>query len=81
MKKLNQIVKERFDYDVAALAPYTDEQSTQMLTDLIYASGLTSRISVMEGVKGSEEIKLLTSEPALQAATECGWTPEGGMIS
>jgi len=69
MKKLNQLVRERFDYDVEALAPYTDAQSTQMLTDLIYASGLTSRISIMENVKGSEDIKLLTSDPALQAAT------------
>jgi len=80
MKKLNQLVRERFDYDVEALAPYTDAQSTQMLTDLIYASGLTSRISIMENVKGSEDIKLLTSDPALQAATSCGWTPEGGVI-
>lgn len=80
MKRLNQIVKERFDYDVEALAPYTDAQSTQMLTDLVYASGLTGRISVMENVKGSEEIKLLTSDPALQAATSCGWTPSGGVI-
>jgi hypothetical protein len=80
MKKLNALVKERFDYDVEALAPYTDAQSTQMLTDLVYASGLTSRISVMEGVKGSEEIKVLTSDPALQAAASCGWTPSGGVI-
>jgi len=80
MKRLNQLVKDRFDYDVEALAPYTDAQSTQMLTDLVYASGLTGRISVMENVKGSEEIKLLTSDPALQAATACGWTPSGGVI-
>jgi len=80
MKKLNAIVKERFDYDVEGLAPYTDAQSDQMLTDLVYASGLTSRISIMENVKGSEEIKVLTSDPALQAATSCGWTPSGGVI-
>lgn len=80
MKKLNQIVKERFDYDIDELAPYTDEQSTQMLTDLVYSSGLASRISVMEGVKGSEKIKLLSSDPALQAATSCGWNASGGII-
>ena len=80
MKRLNQIVKERFDYDVSGIGSYTDEQSTQMLTDLVFASGLTSRISVMENVKGSEKIKLLNSTPALQAASACGWTPSGGII-
>lgn len=80
MKRLNQIVKERFDYDVSGIGSYTDEQSTQMLTDLVFTSGLTSRISVMENVKGSEKIKLLNSTPALQAASACGWTPSGGII-
>lgn len=80
MKKLNQIVKDRFDYDVSGLAAYTDAQSTQMLTDLVFASGLTSRISVMENVKGSEDIKLLNSTPALQAAASCGWNASGGAI-
>lgn len=80
MKRLNQIVKERFDYDVSGIGSYTDEQSTQMLTDLVFSSGLTSRISVMENVKGSEKIKLINSTPALIAATSCGWNPSGGVI-
>ena len=80
MKKINQSIKEKFSYDVDGLAPYTDAQSPEMLTDLVYAGGLSSRISIMENVKGSEEIKLLTSSPSIQAGTACGWTPEGGVI-
>lgn len=80
MKRLNQVVKEKFDYDVSDLAAYTDEQSQSMLTDLVYNSGLMGRISVMENVKGSEKIKLLESSPALQAATTCGWTASGGVV-
>lgn len=80
MKKLNDIVKDRFAYDVSDLTAYTDEQSTNMLTDLVYNSGLTSRISVMENVKGSEKIKLLTSEPTVQAASSCGWNASGGVV-
>lgn len=80
MKKLHDVIKDKFDYDVSGLTAYTDEQSEDMLTDLVYASGLTARIAVMEGVKGSEKIKLLESDPALQAASSCGWTASGGVV-
>lgn len=80
MKKLHDVVKDRFDYDVTGLTAYTDEQSEDMLTDLVYNSGLTSRINVMENVKGSEEIKLLTSAPTLQGASACGWNATGGVV-
>lgn len=79
-KHLFNYVKRRFDYDVTALEPYVDEQSTDIMTDLIFNSGLTSRISVMDGVKGSEKIKLLDSDPLLQSAEACGWTPSGGVV-
>ena len=79
-RTLKSVVKQRFDYDVTELAPYTDEQSTEILTDLIFNAGLTSRISVMENVKGSAKIKLLASEPVLQSAEACGWTPTGGIV-
>jgi len=80
MKSLKDTIRERFDYDVTGLASYTDEQSTEMLTDLVYNAGLTTRISVMENNKGSEEIKLLTSSPTLQAASSCGWNATGGIV-
>lgn len=80
MKRLHDVIKDKFDYDVTGLASYTDEQSQEMLTDLIYRSGLIQRLSVMEGVKGSEKIKLLESDPALQGASACGWTASGGIV-
>lgn len=80
MKNLKDTLKDKFDYDVTGLAAYTDEQSTEMLTDLIYNSGLTTRINIMENVKGSEEIKMLTSTPTLQAASACGWNAVGGVV-
>lgn len=80
MKTLQTVIKDKFDWDVSGLAAYTDAQSTDMLTDLVYSAGLTTRINIMENVKGSEEIKLLESNPTLQAATNCGWTPTGGVV-
>ena len=77
---LKQSIKRRFNYDVSELEPYIDAQSTDIFTDLVYGAGLTSRITVQENNKGAEYIKILTSEPSLQAATTCGWTPMGGII-
>jgi len=75
-----EVIKQEFDYDVDDLDPYVDEQSPEIMEDLINASNLKSRVSVMDNVKGSKLIKIKTSQPTLQAAEACGWTPEGGIV-
>lgn len=72
--------KQTFDWDVSDLGVYVDEQSPDVMQDLINSGNLKSRINVMTNVKGSERIKLINSQPTLQAASACGWTAEGGMI-
>jgi hypothetical protein len=72
--------KQKFDWDISDLEDYIDEQSPEIMEDLIATSNLKSRISIMPDVKGSKLIKLISSEPSLQAAAVCGWTPEGGMV-
>lgn len=78
--KFSEVIKNEFNYDVTGLETYVDEQSPEILADLVRASGLTSRINVMENVKGSKEIKLKTSSPSLQAAASCGWNATGGIV-
>lgn len=73
-------IKHDFDYDVDGIEDYTDEQSPDIMENLINDSNLKSRINVMKNVKGSEKIKLISSTPSLQAASTCGWTPDGGVI-
>jgi hypothetical protein len=73
-------IKARFAWDVTALDPYTDAQSTQFIEDLIDSSLFLSRVARMENNKGSEFIKLLESDPAVQSAAACGWTPQDGVI-
>lgn len=79
-KDLFESLKYNFDYDVTALPAYTDEQSAEILTDLVYASGLTSRVTVQEGNKGSETIKLLNITMALQSASSCAWNADGSVV-
>ena len=80
MKNFKQVLKDKFDWDVSGLPAYTDEQSAEIISDLINSSEFLSRISVQEGNKGSEEIKLLSSSPTVQAATTCGWAATGGVV-
>ena len=72
--------KQTFDWDVSGLGTYVDEQSPDIMQDLINEGNLKSRINIMTDVKGSKEIKLINSQPSLQAASACGWTASGGMI-
>lgn len=73
-------IKKMFDYDVSDLEAYVDEQSPEIMPDLINESNLKSRINRITNVKGSQKIKLLSSTPTLQAASTCGWTPTGGVV-
>jgi len=80
MKNLKEIVKDKYSWDVTALPAYVDEQNEEIYSDLLYSSGLTSRINVLEGVKGSQTIKLLNGDMALQSATNCTYTDDGSIV-
>ena len=71
MKNLKTKIKEQFSYNVDLLPTYIDEQSSEIYADLLYSSGLTSRINVLENVKGSQTIKLLNSDLALESGANC----------
>lgn len=75
-----EIIQQDFNYDVAGLEEYIDDQSPDIMEDLINQGNLKSRIMIMDNVKGTKTIKLKTSSPTLQAASSCGWTPVGGII-
>lgn len=73
-------LKEEFNFDVSALDPYIDEQSEEIISALVTEGKLVSRIQIMEGVKGSEKIKLLSINVPLQSADACGRTPQGDIV-
>lgn len=80
MKNIKDRIKEKFDYDVTALPAYVDAQSADIYADLLYGAGLTSRINVLENVKGSQTIKLLNSDLALQSGDACSTTESGSIV-
>lgn len=74
---LAERLKEEFDWDVSALPAYVDEQSDEIIPDVLYSSGFTSRVSVHEGVKGKTTIKTMLADLALQAVTNCTMSDDG----
>ena len=83
MKDFKTKLKEKFDWNVGNIdtPAYIDQQSEDIYTDLLYTSGLTSRINVLENVKGKQTIKLLNADLALQEATCSTLTNPDGSIS
>lgn len=73
-------LKDEFDFDVSAIGSYVDANSEEIVVALVTEGKLVSRIQVMEGVKGSEKIKLLSMDTPLQSAEACGLTPDGDII-
>jgi hypothetical protein len=73
-------LKEEFDFDVSAIGSYVDEQSTEIIEELVLGGNLVSRVNVMEGVKGAEKVKLMKMDTPLQSAEACGRTPDGDII-
>lgn len=79
-RKLKRIISQKFGWDVDGLGTYVDEQSDEIIPALVYEAKTASLVPVMEGIKGSQEIKLLDSSITLQAAAGCGRNATGGSI-
>jgi len=72
--------KEKFGFDVDALPAYTNEESGEFIQDLIGSSTWLSNLTVLEGVKGKETIKLLEADIAINAFEGCTVTSEGEVV-
>jgi hypothetical protein len=79
MKSLATKIREKFDWDVENLEPYTNEQSTEFIQDLIGSSVFLSKVRSLEGVKRRQAIKLLSGDVKLQAMEGCTTNPDGSI--
>ena len=76
---LKKFIKQKFDYDVDGLAAYVDEQREDLITRSVTEAKTLRYITIQEGIKGSEEIKLLDDTLTYQAG-DCEMTPAGDTI-
>jgi len=76
---LKKFIKSKFDYDVSGLAAYVDEQREDLITRSVTEAKTLRYITIQEGVKGSQEIKLLDDSIVYQAG-DCDMSPSGDTV-
>ena len=76
---LKKYIKSNFDYDVSGLAAYIDEQRDEILVKQVTMGKTLEQITIQEGVKGSEEIKLMDDTLVYQTA-DCTMTASGDTV-
>ena len=76
---LKKFIKQKFDYDVSGLAAYVDEQREDLITRSVTEAKTLRYITIQEGIKGSEEIKLLDDTLTYQAG-DCEMPPAGDTV-
>jgi hypothetical protein len=69
-----------FGYDVAALAEYINEQSTEILTKDVLAARTISLVNVQAGIKHKEKLKKVDIDVIYQDGTNCEITPSGEVV-
>lgn len=76
---IKKYVKSNFDYDVSGLAPYVDDQREDLIHRSVTEAQTLSYIAVQQGIKGTEDLKLLNDSIVYQTG-DCSMSPSGDTI-
>jgi len=76
---LKKYVSSNFDFDVSGLSAYVDAQRDEILVKQVTAGRTLEKITIQEGIKGSEEIKLMDDTLVYQAG-DCTMTASGNTV-
>jgi len=76
---LKKYIKSNFDFDVSGLSAYVDEQRDEILVKQVTRGKTLDYITIQEGIKGSEEIKLMDDTLTYQAG-DCTMTASGDTV-
>jgi hypothetical protein len=76
---IKKYVKSNFDYNVAGLQPYVDEQREDLIHRSVTEAQTLSYIAIQQGIKGSEELKLLNDSIVYQTG-DCSMSPSGDTV-
>ena len=68
--------KQDFSYDVSNITGFTDEVGGELIAKSLVRGTTAKYANVKLGIKGTQVVNILDSEPAFQAGG-CGWTASG----
>ena len=76
MKK-NNLTKLNFNYDLGGLSNYTDQLSADIVSEAVLTPITMKYVNVIPGIKGTQNVNLLSETLVVQTGTTCGWSSQG----
>jgi len=75
MKK--NLSKLNFSYDLGGLAAYTDALNSDIVSEAVLTPVTMEYVNVIPGIKGTQNVNLLSETLVVQTGTNCGWSNSG----
>lgn len=73
---MKNLKKEDFSYVVSSITGFTDELGGELVSKALVGATTPSYVNVRLGIKGTQELNLLDSNPSFQSGS-CGWAASG----
>jgi len=74
MKKLTKM---NFNYDLGGLSAYVDQLSSDIISEAVLSPVTMKYLNVVPGIKGTQNVNLLSETLSVQTGTTCGWNDAG----
>lgn len=73
----NKLAKLNFNYDLGGLQNYTDQLSADIISEAVLTPITMKYTNVIPGIKGTQNVNLLSETLSVQTGTTCGWNSQG----
>lgn len=73
----NKLSKMSFNYDLAGLSNYVDQLSSDIISEAVLTPVTMKYVNVIPGIKGTQNVNLLSETLVVQTGTTCGWNDAG----
>jgi hypothetical protein len=73
----NKLTKLNFNYDLGGLSSYVDQLSPDIISEAVLTPVTMKYVNVIPGIKGTQNVNLLSETLAVQTGTTCGWSSQG----
>jgi len=75
MKK--NLSKLNFNYDLGGLSAYVDQLNSDIISEAVLTPVTMEYVNVIPGIKGTQNVNLLSETLSVQTGTTCGWSDAG----
>lgn len=73
----NKLSKLNFSYDLGGLTKYVDALNSDIISEAVLTPVTMEYVNVIPGIKGTQNVNLLSETLSVQTGTTCGWNNAG----